>query len=102
MLFRSGWRWLKGRDQSPQLLLFLGPPPLTIDPINDQAGRPPAPPQLRLSVRPAAMDTLGLLPEDMPVLTRRADQIWFRAEPLDPRRPDDPITRLTGRLELKR
>jgi hypothetical protein len=59
-------------------------------------------PQLALRVRPAALDGLGLLPEEMPSLARRASQVWIESSPADPRLPRGPVSLLTGRLQLQR
>ena len=59
-------------------------------------------PQLALRVRPSALDGLGLLPEEMPSLARRASQVWIESGPADPRLPRGPVSLLTGRLQLQR
>lgn len=60
------------------------------------------PSQLLLRARPAALDGLGLLPEEMPSLARRASQVWINSDPANPARPSGPISLLTGRLQLQR
>jgi hypothetical protein len=98
----GGWRWLQGRDDQPQLLLFLGPPPPSVLPMAAPPAQRMQPSQLALRVRPAALDALGLLPEEMPPLARRASQVWINSDPDDPARPRGLISLLTGRLQLQR
>jgi hypothetical protein len=62
----------------------------------------PAPGEVTLRVRPAALDRLGLLPPEMPQLVRRAEQLWLEAAPLSGVRRSDPISQLKGRLEVAR
>jgi len=100
----GGWRWLAlpGRE-GQQLLLFLGPPPLAPVPMDAGAGEPQAPGGLSLRVRPAALDQLGLLPAEMPLLVRRSEQLWLKASPLigSGGQPSDPISQLKGRLQVR-
>ena len=98
----GGWRWLQGRDGQPQLLLFLGPPPPSVLPMGMAPGQRVQPSQLTLRVRPAALDALGLLPEEMPSLARRASQVWINSDPDDRARKGEAISLLTGRLQLQR
>lgn len=98
----GGWRWLQGRDGQPQLLLFLGPPPPSVLPMAVPPAQRMQTSQLALRVRPAALDGLGLLPEEMPPLVRRAAQVWINSDPDDPTRPSGLISLLTGRLQLQR
>jgi hypothetical protein len=98
----GGWRWLQGSDGQPQLLLFLGPPPPIALPMAVVPAQRVQPSQLSLRVRPAALDALGLLPEEMPSLARRSSQVWMDSDPADPARPRGPISLLTGRLQLQR
>ncbi len=98
----GGWRWLQGRDGQPQLLLFLGPPPASVLPMGMVPGQRVEPSQLALRVRPAGLDALGLLPEAMPPLARRADQVWINSDPEDQARTGDGISLLSGRLRLQR
>ena len=98
----GGWRWLQGRDGQPQLLLFLGPPPASVLPMAMVPGQRFEHSELALRVRPAALDALGLLPEEMPSLARRASQVWINSHPDDPAASGDGISLLTGRLQLQR
>ena len=98
----GGWRWLQGSDGQAQLLLYLGPPPPTVLPMAVLAAQLVQPAQLAIRVRPAALDALGLLPEAMPSLARRASQVWIESDPAAPGRPRAPISLLTGRLQLQR
>ena len=98
----GGWRWLQGRDGQPQLLLFLGPPPPSALPMAEPPGQRVQPSQLALRVRPASLDGLGLLPEDMPSLARRASQLWINSDSDDSSGPRSSISLLTGRLRLQR
>jgi hypothetical protein len=98
----GGWRWLQGRDGQPQLLLFLGPPPPAVLPMAMVPGQRVEHSELALRVRPAALDVLGMLPEEMPSLARRASQVWINSHPDDPAASGDGISLLTGRLQLQR
>ena len=98
----GGWRWLQGRDGQPQLLLFLGPPPPSVLPMGILPRQRVESSQLALRVRPDALDALGLLPEEMPPLARRASQVWINSDPAVPARYGDGISLLTGRLRLQR
>lgn len=83
----GGWRWLVGSDGQPQLLLFLGPPPPSALPMPVVPSRGGQGSQLALRVRPAALEALGLMPEAMPPLVRRAAQVWIDSGVQDPGRP---------------
>jgi hypothetical protein len=98
----GGWRWLQGPDGQPQLLLFLGPPPPSVLPMAKLPGQRVEASELALRVRPAALDALGLLPEEMPSLARRASQVWINSDPDDRARQGEAISLLTGRLQLQR
>jgi hypothetical protein len=98
----GGWRWLQGPDGQPQLLLFLGPPPPSVLPMAKLPGQRVEASELALRVRPAALDALGLLPEEMPSLARRASQVWINSDPDDQAGKGDGISFLTGRLQLQR
>jgi hypothetical protein len=110
----GGWRWLSAPGRDTRLLLFLGPPPEIrrapggtvpgADPLRDS---PPSqvkgPGEVTLRVRPAALDQLGLLPPEMPLLVRRSEQLSLEAAPLTgSARASDPISRLRGRLQVAR
>jgi hypothetical protein len=58
--------------------------------------------ELSMRVRPSALDALGLLPEEMPSLARRASQVWINSHPVDPAASGDGVSLLTGRLQLQR
>ncbi|WP_216903238.1 hypothetical protein [Synechococcus sp. CCY 9618] len=100
----GGWRWIGETGPTPQLQLFLGPVPSRGAPIvttttGDQASGDGA---LRMQVRPQALDLLGLLPEQMPELVRRSDQLWMEAAPLQPGGRSAGVSRLWGRLRVNR
>jgi len=99
----GGWTWIPGGDGQDQLLLFLGPIPPSPRPFSPQGSASKAPTgQLHLRLRPEALEALGLLPEAMPPLLRRASQLWLDAEDGPPVAPADPISRLRGRLQVPR
>jgi hypothetical protein len=94
----GGWRWI-GTGSSAEVLLFLGPAPVAPLPLG--WGDRPAEPGLRLRVRSAELDRLGLLPAGIPPLVRRSSQLWLETEPLE-KPAGAAISRLTGRLRLER
>jgi hypothetical protein len=98
----GGWLWLGTPDGQSQLLLFLGPPPLAPLPITPSRSARPGPASLWLRLRPQGLDGIGYLSEAMPALLRQATQIWLDAEPLPGADPAEPISRLTGRLQVNR
>ena len=99
----GGWTWIPGGDGQNQLLLFLGPNPPSPRPFSPQGSASKAPTgQLHLRLRPEALEALGLLPEAMPPLLRRASQLWLDAEDGSPVAPANPISRLRGRLQVPR
>jgi hypothetical protein len=99
----GGWRWIPGTGKEAQLLLFLGPVPPSLPPIPPGAAERPPAGEVLLRVRPRALDALGLLPVEMPALVRRADQLSTRARPLPGvQGPSQPISRLTGALQVSR
>ena len=77
----GGWRWIGESGPTPQLLLFLGPVPARWQPMASSAGQAPGSGELWLRVRPQGLDQLGLLPEPLPELVRRADQLSIQAAP---------------------
>ena len=86
-----------------QLLFFLGPPPREPLLSLPRGGRQlVADAELRLRARPAALAALGLLPADLPVLVRRADQLWMVAQTPQGKEPGTPLSRLAGGLRLPR
>jgi hypothetical protein len=99
----GGWTWILGGDGQDQLLLFLGPNPPSPRPFSPQGSTSKAPNgQLHLRIRPEALEALGLLPEAMPPLLRRASQLWLDAEDGQGGASVDPISRLRGRLQVPR
>ena len=93
----GGWRWINPAQGNPQLLLFLGPVPTLPLPVEVEGD-----PQLRLRVRPVALEALGLLPEPMPALVKQSEQLWFEARPVEESGPRQALSLLTGRLQVKR
>jgi hypothetical protein len=88
----GGWRWQVGDQGEPQLRLFLGPVAETASPaVPPQAKGSP----LRLSLRPAALNALRLMPPALPELVRSAQQLEIELSP-----SDRPLSRLSGRLRL--
>ena len=86
----GGWRWLA----DGRLLLFLGPVPTQI----------PAQPSMgaaswRLRLQPQAMARAGLLPEALPQVVRRAQQLVLQGRPLG-RRSGERVSALSGALTL--
>ena len=97
----GGWRWLQAPDGRAQVLLFLGPPPLSPKPMGEETLRP-SPGELRLRARPVALEAVGLLPPQLPPLLRRSEQLWVEAVPPAGVGATQPISRLTGRLQVPR
>lgn len=99
----GGWRWITPVRGDPQLLFFLGPVPtlpLPIEAATDPVSSGPG--EVRLRARPDALETLGLLPEAMPVVVQRSAQIWIEARPVEGGGADRPVSLLTGRLQVGR
>lgn len=92
----GGWRWLDPAGPSPQLLLFLGPPPQRRPGLAVAAEPQPAAGALWLRARPRQLATLGLLPEQLPELVRRADLLGMEAV------GGKGLSRLTGELRVLR
>ena len=97
----GGWRWVQALDGQVEVLFFLGPPPAVALPIG-KATLPPGRDELRLRSRPAALAGLGLLPPLTPQLVQRSEQLWMEAAPLQGVGAGQPISRLTGRLQVPR
>lgn len=101
----GGWRWINpARSQrDPQLLFFLGPAPARpLLPIPEAARTLPGPGGLRLRSRPEALQTLGLLPAQMPELVRRSEQLWMVAASPSGADPTTPLSLLSGGLRVRR
>ncbi|MCP9929327.1 hypothetical protein KBY82_00860 [Cyanobium sp. AMD-g] len=77
----GGWRWIGDNGPRPQLLLFLGPVPSRWQTMATTGEQAPGSGSLWLRVRPQGLDQLGLLPEPLPELVRRADQLAMEAAP---------------------
>ncbi|MFM7732169.1 MAG: hypothetical protein ACKO6F_01615 [Cyanobium sp.] len=97
----GGWRWVQSVEGQEEVLFFLGPPPPLALPIGT-ATLPPGREEIRLRARPAALAALGLLPLQMPQLVQRSEQLWMEAAPLPGLGPGQPVSRLTGRLQVPR
>jgi hypothetical protein len=97
----GGWRWLQAADGRSQVLFFLGPPPPSPMPMGEETLRPEAG-ELRLRARPSALEAVGLLPPQLPPLLRRSEQLWIEAVPPPGMAPSEPLSRLTGRLQVPR
>ncbi len=98
----GGWRWIGESGPSPQLLLFLGPAPDRRQPMATGGGSAPASGELWLRVRPQELDRLGLLPEPLPELVRRADQLWMESVPGESASGGAGLSWLKGRLQVNR
>jgi len=99
----GGWRWIRRSQADPQLLFFLGPVPAEPLLSIGQAGRPlPPAGELRLRSRPDALQSLGLLPAQVPELVRRSDQLWMQAQPALGGDAAQPLSLLSGGLRVPR
>lgn len=99
----GGWRWIRTAQADAQLLFFLGPVPAgPLLPIAGAGNPLPAPGALRLRSRPDALQSLGLLPPNVPELVRRSDQLWMVAETPSGADPQTPFSLLTGGLRVRR
>jgi hypothetical protein len=98
----GGWRWIGSTGPTPQLVLFLGPVPSREGLMAIRGDQAPADGELWLRIRPQALDLLGLLPEQMPELVRRSDQLWMDAGPLGGGGGTETVSRLWGRLRVNR
>jgi hypothetical protein len=92
-LVLGGWRWLP----AGQLLFFLGPTPPS--PKLGSASAPLQPLATALSwqlrLRPRALDAQGLLPEQLPLVVQRADQLLLESQASGASQAS-----LAGRLDL--
>ncbi|MEA5390655.1 hypothetical protein VB738_05190 [Cyanobium gracile UHCC 0139] len=98
----GGWRWIGESGPSPQLLLFLGPVPGRWQTMAMAGASAPASGELWLRVRPRGLDQLGLLPEPLPELVRRADHLWMEAVPGESTTGGAGLSWLKGRLQVSR
>jgi hypothetical protein len=92
----GGWRWLQEQGSPPQLLVFLGPNPISARTQSaavegDQGGRG----LLRLRMRPKAMARYGLLPQDLPKPVRASNQLAFDVSVAQ----REPLSQLKGSLQ---
>ena len=86
----------RGRDA--EVLFFLGPAPTRVGLMPSRSF--PRERSLQLRVRPRALDQLGLLPPDMPLVVRGSEQLWTLTEPLTAPSVFVPVSRLRGGLSL--
>ncbi|MFM7676261.1 MAG: hypothetical protein ACKO5F_11930 [Synechococcus sp.] len=102
----GGWRWVTVRGGAPELQFFLGPPPRTaqaeaaVSPAIRTGAPAAAPVQLDLRLRPQELERRGLLPPGLPEVIRKASRLEASAEAGRSGRVPDPVSRLTGRLDL--
>ena len=100
----GGWRWISAqRGGSADLEFFLGPepPPATAAATSGPAGSVAV---LRLRARPAALEAANLLPQDLPAVVRRAEQLEMVSvsrtrQATEP--AGDPVSGLSGSLLLE-
>ena len=86
----GGWRSLA----DGRLLLFLGPVPNRL-PMDSPLG----PASWRLRLQPAALARTGLLPQPLPLVVQRAEQLVLQGRPLG-QRSGERVSALSGRLNL--
>lgn len=98
----GGWRWIGESGAAPQLLLFLGPVPARRQAMAIAGAAAPASGELWLRVRPRGLDGLSLLPESLPELVRRADQLWLEILPGESATGGTGFSWLRGRLQVSR
>ncbi|MCT0226425.1 hypothetical protein [Synechococcus sp. CS-1328] len=100
----GGWRWLSVRGAPPELQFFLGPLPKT--PVQEPPLAQALPPvasritQLSLRLQPAELEGRGLLPPALPAVIRSARRLEVTALADQAGRNPDPLSLLTGRLDL--
>jgi hypothetical protein len=96
----GGWRWLSLGGAAPQLQFFLGPPPRGL--VGDRAlpADPAGTSGLRLRMRPQLLEARGLLPPGLPEVIRKAGRLEAEARSGRSGRSAEPLSRLTGRLDL--
>ncbi|MFM8968124.1 MAG: hypothetical protein ACKOGI_09340, partial [Vulcanococcus sp.] len=88
----GGWRWLATR----RLLWFLGPIPASVP-----SSAPLADVDWRLQLRPQALAQVGLLPEPLPLVVRRAQRVQLQGRLERGGASGGSQSSLSGRLELR-
>ncbi|MFM7435438.1 MAG: hypothetical protein ACKO1Q_05605 [Vulcanococcus sp.] len=88
----GGWRWLATR----RLLWFLGPIPASVP-----SSAPLADVDWRLQLRPQALAQVGLLPEPLPLVVRRAQRLQLQGRLERGGASGGSQSSLSGRLELR-
>jgi len=88
----GGWRWLATR----RLLWFLGPIPASVP-----SSAPLADVDWRLQLRPQALAQVGLLPEPLPLVVRRAQRVQVQGRLERGGASGGSQSSLSGRLELR-
>jgi hypothetical protein len=81
----GGWRWLA----ADQLLLFLGPSPTKVPPLEAPAGA-----DWQLLIQPSLLEAQQLLPPGLPLVVRRSSQLVLQGR-------GSGQSALAGRLELR-
>ncbi|CAK6694001.1 hypothetical protein [Synechococcus sp. CBW1107] len=100
----GGWRWVSVRGAAPELQFFLGPLPKTA--VQESALAEALPPearrlsQLSLRLQPAELEERGLLPPALPAVIRSASRLEVTALADQAGRNPDPLSLLTGHLDL--
>jgi hypothetical protein len=87
----GGWRWLATR----RLLWFIGPVPDTL-PARASLGEA----DWRLQLQPLALGELGLLPDRLPLVVRRAGHLQFQGRVEDSGAGAGSQSSVSGRLDL--
>ncbi|MEB3167404.1 MAG: hypothetical protein VKK97_01585 [Synechococcaceae cyanobacterium] len=97
----GGWRWLPSRAGSSNLVLFVGAAPAP-PPALERLGERPGTSLMRLRLQPRALAELGLLPDQLPELVRRAGQLQMQATARLGRGSEAAFSQLTGQLQVER